>query len=327
MSTSIQAIRLRFTGGLHIGRGAEELDKTATTYNSDALKSALFAVGLPYYPQWAAQPALFFNGFRISSAFPWCGEDLFLPKPGDMRFQFEKPDDLTEAKRAKKISYVAAETFRSWASNPEKDIRVKDIQIGDSAFLFTTEGKKFLYTAVQQRAQVPAGGEGDTRPYYFERLLFAENSGLYFLISFQDEQLKPQVMHALHLLGDQGIGTDRTVGNGQFEMVRTEDYVPPVGNKGVQVALGLYLPSKEEVANINLEESYWSLIRRGGYIAGSGNQALRSLRKNNIYFFGEGSTFKCDKELQGRFVDLQPSWNTAGMHPVWRCGKPLFFNL
>lgn len=327
MSTLIEAVKLIFKGGLHIGRGAEYLDKTATTYSSDALKSALFATGLPYYPEWADTPAKFFKGFRISSAFPWCGDELFLPKPGTIRFQFTNSDDLTEAKQAKKITYLSTEIFKAWLQQPEAPVSVKDGQIGDGSFLFRATGKKFLHTAVQQRVQIPANGEGDTRPYYFERLLFEENSSLYFLISFSDEALKPQIMHALHLLSDLGIGTDRTVGNGQFEIDSMEPFELPSGHGGMQMALGLYLPTKEEVASMNLEQSHWSLVKRGGYLAASEKEEYRSLRKNNIYFFGEGSTFKAGIPLSGRYGDLQPAWNDPAMHPVWRCGMPLFINL
>lgn len=327
MSTAVQAIRLTFSGGLHIGYGFEELDKSATTYSSDALKSALFAVGLPHYPHWAQQPEAFFESFRISSALPWCGRELFLPRPGHIRFRFEKSNDLTAAKQAKRLTYISATIFSSWAAAPEQDVPVKESQTGDGSFLFAGKGQKFLHTAVQQRVQVPAGGEEDTRPYYFERLLFAADSGLYFLIAFQDETIKPQIMHTLHLLGDLGIGTDRTVGNGQFTVKEPETFTLPSGNKGLQMALGLYLPTKEETREMDLEQSWWNLVRRGGYMAASGVDAYRSLRKNNIYFFGEGSTFKAALPLKGRVADLQPAWNASGMHPVWRCGMPLFLNL
>ena len=327
MSTAVQAIRLTFTGGLHIGRGADELDKTSTTYSSDALKSALFAVGLPYYPEWAQNPEGFFQSFRLSSAFPWCGPDFFLPKPGNIRFRFESSNDLTQAKRAKRLSYISATLFRTWAAAPDQEVAVNELQTGDGAFLFTGKGKKFLHTAVQQRAQVPAGGEGETRPYYFERLLFSEDSGLYFLIAFLDETIKPQIIHALHLLGDVGIGTDRTVGNGQFTIGHPEVFALPSATKGLQMALGLYLPLKEEIEAMDLEQSWWSLVRRGGFMAASGREEYRSLRKNNIYFFGEGSTFKATMTLKGRVANLQPEWNAPGMHPVWRCGMPLFLNL
>lgn len=324
-----EAIRLHFSNGLHIGRGAEELDRTATTYGSDALKSALFAVGLAYYPEWGENEKLYFEGFHISSAFPFCSDTLFLPKPGGMNFKFEEASDLTEAKKAKKISYVSSTLFAQWVNAPDSQLNVVESQVGDGAFLFhQNDAKKFLHTTVQQRVSVPAEGDGDTRPYYFERLFFAEGSGLYFLIQFTSENLRPQIFHALRLLSDAGIGTDRTVGNGQFTLDVPQAFELPTGNaKGLKMSLGLYLPTQEELANTNLEESNWNLVRRGGYLAASDNDSFRSLRKNSIYFFGEGSAFKSSASLKGKYVNLQPQWDTPDMHPVWRCGMPLFINL
>lgn len=327
MSNSVQAIKLSFFSGLHIGRGAQELDKTATIYSSDALKSALFATGLSYYPQWAENPDAFFKGFCISSAFPWADDELFLPKPRNIRFQFESNNDITEAKQAKKIAYVSASVFRHWSAEPDHPVLVKESQIKGDAFLFAAKSKTFLHTSIQQRVQVPTEGSGDSRPYYFERLLFEGNSGLYFFISFQDEDLKPQILHVLNLLGDMGIGTDRTVGNGQFEIEAIEPFIMPSGSRGVQMALGLYLPSRDEIGLIDLEKSYWTLVKRGGYIAAADKEENRSLRKNNIYFFGEGSTFNAALVLRGRLADLQPTVTHTVLHPVWRCGMPLFFNL
>jgi len=326
----MEAIKMHFTGGLHIGRGAEELDKTATTYGSDALKSALFAVGLAYYPEWENDEKIFFQGFRISSAFPFCGNTCFLPKPAGMKFIFSAQDDLTESKRAKKINYVTSGIFAQWAKDPDAKINADENQIGDGAFLFdkVADAKKFLYTAVQQRVTVPAEGEGDTRPYYFDRMFFSEGSGLYFLIEFTDASLKPKVMHTLRLLADAGIGTDRTVGNGQFTLGTPIPFSAPEGTtKGFKMTLGLYLPSKEELSTIDLEQSNWSLVKRGGYMAASEQDEFRSLRKNSIYFFGESSAFKTSVQLQGKYEDLKPSFNNPDIHSVWRCGMPIFINL
>jgi CRISPR-associated protein Csm4 len=327
MSTEI--IRMEFFSGLHIGRGFEELDKTATTYSSDALKSALFAIGLPYNPEWEIDEKIFFEGFKISSAFPFYGNEYFLPKPGGMKFNFSSANDLNEAKKAKKINYVSTKIFDQWVLTPEKPINVLEEQVCDGSYLFSgTAAKKFLHTTVQQRVIVSTEENSNTRPYYFERLLFAEGSGLYFFIEFQNADLKPKVMHALRLLGDAGIGTDRTVGNGQFSVSQPQSFNLPKSNiKGQQLALGLYLPTREELSNLDLAECNWSLVRRGGFMAASDNINFSGLRKKSIYLFAEGSIFKSKTLLKGRYVDLKPEWNTLEMHPVWRCGSPLFINL
>lgn len=328
---SVFAIKMNFLDALHIGRGADELDKTATIYGSDALKSALFAIGLPYYSEWAENPQGFFEGFKISSAFPFCNGTYFLPKPPAMRFNFAGADDIGKAKKAKKISYVSLGLFEKWIQKPVERVSVNEEQVGDSSFLFEQgqKGRKFIYTTVQQRVSVSPDGSSDSKPFYFERMFFAENSGLYFLIEFLSEDLKHQLIHALQLLGDAGIGTDRTVGNGQFNAETPQPINLPNANKqNLQMALGLYLPTREEIAVIDLEKSAWGLIKRGGYMAAASEENHRSLRKNSIYFFAEGSAFKSTETLTGKIVNLRPkNFKDDTLHPIWRCGMPLFINL
>jgi CRISPR type III-A-associated RAMP protein Csm4 len=96
--------KLAFTGPLHIGRGSDELDDSEVIYHSDSLKSAIYATGLPFFEDWQDHE-YFFKGFTISSAFPYCGNELFLPKPqAKLELKFE-PSDLAETnvpKTAKK---------------------------------------------------------------------------------------------------------------------------------------------------------------------------------------------------------------------------------
>lgn len=323
-------VKLHFSNGLHIGKGSEELDKTTITYGSDALMSAIFALGINYYSDWLIQPQEFFEAFKISSAFPFDRDELFFPKPGSMIFKFEKTNDLTEAKKAKKISYVSSELFRKWINDSKGYILVTDNQVGDGSFLFTKpDARKFVFTSVQQRVSISSASDGgDASPYYFEKLLFQEESGLFFLIQFIDENFRERVLHIISLLGDVGIGTDRTVGNGQFVADTPETFELP-GNSimNVQMPLGLYLPTQDELKTIDMDQSNWTLIKRGGYIAASENEKFRSLRKNSIYFFGEGSQFKTDYSLKGRLVDLKPDFNDPDLHPVWRSGMPIFLHL
>ena len=328
---SVQAIKMTFADALHIGRGADELDKTATTYGSDALKSALYAVGLPYYLAWQQNPQQFFKGFRISSAFPYCGNNYFLPKPAGMQCKVAQKAKKTQAKKAKKISHISSRLFAQWAAQPNTPVAVEETQIGDGAFIFEKgqASKQFIYTTVQQRVAVAFDGSQDSRPFYFERMFFTPDSGLYFLIQFNDPALQPQVMHALQLLADMGIGTDRTVGNGQFTASEPQPFALPNSQaQGRQMPLGLYLPTKAELDSIDLEQSSWGLIKRGGYMAAAEHETHRSLRKNSIYFFTEGSSFTSQQPLQGKVENLRPkNYNDDTLHPIWRCGMPLFINL
>lgn len=334
---TVEAIHLHFNSPLHIGRGATELDKTGAIYHSDALKSALYAVGLPYFPEWETSPDSFFNAFHISSAFPFCGDELFLPKPYfQMQFRFANTAEEKEAKKAKRISFISASLFPEWAQAPEQKVSVQETQVspgGSYLFNSASKAKAFLHAEIQQRVQVSLEGDtdNDARPFYFDRLYFDENSGLYFLAQFNNKAIRQQVLQVLTILGTQGIGTDRTVGNGLFNFDAATHIAPfdlpgKAGGK-LHMSLGLFLPGREELATVNMDESYWQLVKRGGYMGGSSYEKFLSLRKNNIYFFAEGSVFKTDVTPQGRYINLKPDFNDNDLHPVYRCGQPLFITI
>lgn len=331
----IEAVKLHFDSPLHIGSGMEELDKTTVIYSSDALKSALFSAGLAFYPEWEINPESFFNNFRISSCFPYCGEDLFLPRPiGLMKFTYgnEKEDDKSR-KQSKKISFLSLDLVQKWVKNQETELFIdKNCISPDGNFVFSIpQNVKSIYqNEVQQRVSVSLKDGGST-PFYLGRIYFEQDAGLYFLLECNNEKLKQKLFNTLQLLGDLGIGTDRTVGNGLFSINEKEDVLPiqlpDSNNLSKKISLGLYLPRRDEIEKINFDRSSWNITKRGGFIAGSSIESMRHLRKNNIYFFTEGSAFHVEGPLKGKFVDLKPDWNDENLHPVWRDGRPIFINL
>ena len=336
---SLEAIKLRFSTPVHLGRGLEDLDRSETVYHSDSLKSAIYAVGLAQFPNWKEDDAnVFFNGFRVSSCFPFAGNELFLPKPFlNIRFQFEGVADDRQAKTGKKVSFLSLKHFEEYVNVGEGElIQVQQNQkTPDGQFICeneTTAKRSFFKTEVQQRVAVPLeGGETETRPFYVDRLYFEKDCGLYFLVDFQgNTELRKQVLQTLKLLGDLGIGTDRTVGNGLFELDENQDVQPveikTIGKHNKQMNLGLYLPEEVEFAQIDLDKSHWSLLKRGGYMGGTSNDEFLSLRKKSLYFFGEGSVFESETPLIGKKEDIKPDWDLP-MHPVWRDGQCLFINI
>lgn len=333
-----EVIKLHFNTPLHIGSGKEELDKSSLVYHSDALKSAIYALGIPFYPEWENE-STFFDGFRISSCFPYYRDELFLPKPfGLMQLDFDNNEDDVQRdkvrKKSKKVVYLSADVFRRWSDNPQQPVSIDENTISfDGTFIFSDkENVATIYKSeVQQRVKVNVENEESSRPFYIDRLYFTPEAGLYFIIQFENEKIKKQVLQSLHLLGDFGIGTDRTVGNGLFSFDEKDDIksyeLPDKNILNKRINLGLYLPKKEEIRQINLNNSSWQLIKRGGYMAGSSEDDFKHLRKNNIYFFSEGSVFNTENKLNGKYVDLRPDWNEGKLHPVWRDGQPVFINL
>jgi len=333
---SWEAIKLHLCTPLHLGRGLDELDNSGVIYHSDSLKSALFSLGLADFPHWANDNAdAFFSGFHISSCFPFAGQEYFLPKPFlNVRFKFNGVPEDRQAKTGKKVSFLSIPVFSQFVGIDDGGELIIDQEhiTPDGEFIcanIKTAGKSFYKSELQQRVSVPLEGvEDQPRPFYLDRVYFEENCGLYFLADFKGNvQLRNEIFQTLKLLGEQGIGTDRTVGNGLFNFDETKDVqtvdLRSTSKHKVWMSLGLYLPGKEEFGYLNLEKSSWVLLKRGGYMGGTSNERFLSLRKKSIFFFGEGSVFNSRVAITGKKVDLKPEWKEP-IHPVWRDGQCLF---
>ncbi|HQH18488.1 MAG TPA: type III-A CRISPR-associated RAMP protein Csm4 [Bacteroidales bacterium] len=342
----LKAIKLRFVTPVHFGRGREELDKTELVYHSDSLKSALYAIGLPLFEDWKNENN-FFSTFRISSCFPFAKNEFFLPKPQLKReINFGGTSDDKTAKKVKKIEYFEKSIFEEYINNTNGKFEINQAHISpEGAFVCNDENTfthtnnngikskySFYKTEVQQRVAVPNEWElEESKPFYIDRIYFEKECGLYFLAEFDNSLIEEQVLKSFRLLGENGIGTDRTVGNGLFEFDNHKDVIDfhlnIPNSKGLSLSLGLYLPTEEEHASIAFDKSAWSLLKRGGYMAGSESEEFRHLRKKSIYMFGEGSVFESAKTLNGKYENLAPVWNNEKMHPVWRDGQCLMIKI
>ena len=90
--------------------------------------------------------------------------------------------------------------------------------------------------------------------------------------------------------------------------------------------LSLYCPANDELDDEALNRSSYSLIKRGGYIAGSSQKKFRHFRKKSIFMFQEGSVFPSNIKLKGKVIDLKPD-TTPELHPVYRDGTSIFLPL
>jgi CRISPR type III-A-associated RAMP protein Csm4 len=88
--------------------------------------------------------------------------------------------------------------------------------------------------------------------------------------------------------------------------------------------LSTYIPQESEIEFLNLPSSNYSMMKRGGFMAGSTNENIRHLRRKTIYMFEAGSVFLTKHSLEGTIVDLAPQWNSDDIHPVYRSGRPFY---
>ena len=315
--------KLRFTSPLHLGDERADYDKTKLVYHSDsmyaAMTSALAKVGVSI-------PSNADFGFAISSLFPYYQKEpdseavYFLPR-------LLKQDQFEPGlrKKVKKVEWLDVCSFNKQLNGEnlfEGDIN-QDL-MKDSYFTEKDIDDDFISNQVNQRVKVSRDGSEEARPFYMERLFFKGESGLFFLATDKTERIDK----ALDLLKDEGIGTDRTVGNGFFTW--TPDEIKLELPKSNMICnLSMFIPeTKEQLKNMFDDDRVaYNFQKRGGWITDAG---LNTYRKNNIYMFNEGSIFKNTDNIesaviQGKVVNLKPEIEHINIeHPIYRDGRAIF---
>jgi CRISPR-associated protein Csm4 len=331
--------KLKFSSPLHLAKGKLDYDTADNVLHSDTLASALAVCALQL--NLAEEIKEFLESFQISSAFPFYGEEYFFPKPNfldagkesDNRLKITDLAPEKQRKKVKKAQFIGKTYFEKILDKgtafPENHLQ--------GAFLSEIFEKdkdiKVYKSEVQERVQIPPIVDKDnpTKPYYVDRLYFTKNSGLYFIIKGSEESIAT-VEKCLRLLGDNGLGTDRNIGNGLFEFERTEIDLKTPTNAQHQTNLSLYCPENKDVLESILgEETSYTLVKRGGWIASPQNQNHMTLRKRSIFMFQEGSIFPIkDKPLKGNIVNLLPDnkkleeMKVEIKHPIYRSGQAIF---
>lgn len=323
--------KLHFRSPLHLSKGkTDDYGTSDELLHADTLKSALYVCARQLLGAEAVGDTdAFFRRFRISSAFPFVGDELFFPKP-QARIQPFQNDDVPEerqAKKHKKVQFLGRSYFEDLITHGQRHLHSAHFTadgrfVSDHPHMRVLGDTPVFATDVQQRVTIPANYEDDPLPYYVDRLYFSETAGLWFAFTGHDDTAQADVRAALKLLGDNGIGTDRSVGNGQFTISETTLTLTVPDQPTHEMLLSLWCPEQAELTTDFLEESAYGLIKRGGYIASPDRIEHLIYRKKSIYMFTEGSVFPArpGQPLTGKIVDLQPVAPEVKQH-VWRDGS------
>ncbi len=321
---TFHCVKLNFTSPLHLGRGmSETYDTGSKLLHSDTISAALASARVQLFGDQNLKE--FLEALRVSSAFPFFENHYFLPKPMlSLNLKIEGQDEHLLNKSLKKFEFFERSIFEKIISG--EDILVSESQISaNKKYLWaeTPAVQTVLKTEVQQRVTVPRDGQGDSVPYYVERIYFNNGAGLYFLMEAENEQIMREAEVALKFLEDSGIGTDRSVGNGFFKSEIIDFQLKVPENSSSSMTLSLFCPEKEELSALLEGEPAYLMEKRGGFIAGASAVEFRHLRKKSVYMFSEGSVFN-GKTLNGKVLNLRPEWDDAKLHPVYRSGKPVY---
>lgn len=279
------------------------------------------------------------NKLLISSLLPYKDESLYVPKPIIVKNCVE--DNITkntsesnqyDRKAIRKISYLKISDIESYLKslNNSKDNSFLNIISNNKSY--NDFAKYYLIQKVSLRRNNDLYAVGG---YHFNK-----NSGLYFILAYNDISDLKLFENILESLKYSFIGGKRTSGYGHFQYnIIGEDnscifkesvekiklYLPNENNQNGEdkynMILSLYSPTIQELDHIDFKQSFYSFIKRNGFIY-STSYSDKLLKRKSLNMFREGSCFKSNTCIIGDIKDLSADYNKK--HSVYRYGKVLY---
>ncbi len=281
--------KLKFLSSFHLDSG-DTIDGPSETFiRSDTLFSAICSAAQKLYDKEISEKLINSN-LKMSSAFPYYYDELFFPRPLNY---FPALSNYDLQKAFKKIRFVSEKHLLKLINKEKFDQRYFDEKEAQKYILngcWMAEHKRFaddkIFDAVEMPHIVLDRVSNSTQIFYKTEVHFNQNSGLFFLADI-DRDFQTKFDAVLRFLGDEGIGADRTVGKGLFEVKEISDFsFPKVDTTDSWLFLSLYSPLESEVNNILPEESFYDFEIRKGWVSNN------TLNRKAVRMFTEGSVIK-----------------------------------
>lgn len=347
---------------VHFGETGIGLENTTERVRSDTLFSAWMSVYARIFrservkdllAQFTASPGQ--PPFRLSSTFVYrCPKDsngviYYLPKLLARPSGYPS-DDLSFAKTYKKLHYLPLELWQRWyqgsgfSTKDRTDLETYTKDPEDKSTAMAKAGC-FAYGEAFTAYTLPKIAVDRTHHatnfYHTGLIQFAWETiepnqddwdhpgvqnlaGLYFLIDFPtaDPELEADLYQSLAMLGEEGMGGERSSGAGRFTIQAWEN-LPANWQAVVNFDQGNHyslvsLFWQPEISQAQIgDTAHYAIQERGGWIASpfSGRQ----LRRKKVQMFAEGSVFAHKPE--GQLADVTPSGFTR--HSIYRSGLAL----
>lgn len=319
----LHRFQLHFTSPLHISNIKADYGKSEQMFHSDSLVAAVMqAWAVLGKSEWITKN----HGFVTTSLFPFTSIDsrpvYFFPKPY-LRFNSQNEiEDTDKAKKEKKVQYIDQYFFLKAIKQEHIETNISQYK-GSFLTVHAIDGN-FITNKLRIRIRKPRNDHEDAEPFYMEEIRFKKKSGLWGMAYFDDEVAKERFNIAMNYLQDAGIGTDRNVGNGQFEFKWDEsskfNINDHAGDYGVN--LSLFCPENHDQLESMLNpNARYEVIKRGGWIS----EPFNTYRKRSVWMFKEGSILRIPQNTNvlGGVVNVKPAI-IQGDRAVWRSGKAIF---
>jgi CRISPR type III-A-associated RAMP protein Csm4 len=270
------------------------------------------------------------------------------------------PDVLEERKIVKKIAWVSEGIFRAWVNGSQAALSaewIKETTIGGQKVEYPNlvQGRRVWLTS-DERERVAGWRDEETDAirlwavgdvprvtvdrrvsassvYQAGRVWFPPGGGLWLLARWQADW-QPRGELALQVLGDAGVGGERSAGHGLFRLhgPHALSGLPEPTPGGRFLTLSLYYPTEAELKDVvgGNDIGYRLQVRRGWMSspdqvesAEEGALSGSALRRKAVRMFAEGSILRWpdEKSVLGTLADVTPdAYRQSGGHDVWRYG-------
>ena len=252
----LKGARIFRAGGM---KGDRDVEKTV---RSDTIYSAIVNKAFLLYDESTA--ISFADSLRVSSMIYEVDGNLYVFAP---KYINPKPKDDSDIKNIKKRDFMPLLKLRDWFKEG-----IKDEEKRVKAFLRPRVSIDRVYSS--------------TNLYFVNGLYFQGESC--FIAQF-DEAFESVFKASVRLLGDEGIGGDRTYGMGLFEPEFSEISLPNwltfEDEADFWITLSLYRPTDDEIENVKPGISWYRIVQRSGW-------SEDNFRKPRVNYFEEGSVFR-----------------------------------
>ena len=314
---------LNFRSPLHLGRRGVGLEETEISISADTLFSAICQTWRTFYGEEVLTDFLAqyetSEPFLLTSAFPFADDTRFFPKPLVIDPKIRFSDD--DRKKLKKVRFLSERRFRQivdgeLSASDSADL-IQDNDLINDGQLWIHNDDKCPRTVwkTDKRPRVTLDRQSSASEiWHLKAIKFETGCGLWFDVQFDTEEIQTQIETILHVLGDTGIGGERSAGYGIFDLHSEPTDPQPESESDRFITLAPIGPRDADELDrlIQGDNVGYTLEERSGWIGSSEGSGLR---RQQVWMFAEGSVLNGNGAQGGRLVDLRPD---ACPHPVWR---------